>query len=56
MLATAFSLIVHHDCSRSQASYVLHAQVTLKLENVLRSSLLIVAHVLENALRVGYAQ
>ena len=29
---------------------------TLKLENVLRSSLLVVAHVLENALRVGYAQ
>jgi len=29
---------------------------TLKLENVLRSSLLVVAHVLENALRVGYEQ
>ena len=31
MLATAFSLIVHHDCSRSQASYVLHAQARERL-------------------------
>ena len=43
------SSTVHHDGSRSQAS----SFSTLKL--VLRSSLLIVAHVL-HALRVGYAQ
>jgi hypothetical protein len=49
---TALSLIVHHDCSRSQASCVLHAQARERLAYVLRSSLLIVAHAIENALRV----